>query len=54
MPAYYDVSPELAARAPDLRQPWLDASAVEDLTAYLASLRDEAGAAAESGADTQK
>jgi hypothetical protein len=35
MPAYHAVDFAAAARAPDLRQPWLTAQQVEDLVAYL-------------------
>ena len=38
MPAYHDVSLELAQRAPDFRQPWLSAQEVEDILAYLMTL----------------
>jgi hypothetical protein len=35
MPAYHAVDFDAAARAPDLRQPWLAAQDIEDIVAYL-------------------
>jgi hypothetical protein len=40
MPAYHHVSPALAARTPALRQPWLTARQIEDIVAFLATLKD--------------
>jgi hypothetical protein len=40
MPAFYDVSLDLASRNPSLRQPWLTAQQVEDLVAWLATLEE--------------
>lgn len=37
MPGYHAVDYAAAARAPDLRQPWLDPQQIEDIVAYLAA-----------------
>ena len=44
MPGFHAVDFEAAARAPDLRQPWLSAQDIEDIIAYLTAAEEPAPA----------